>query len=138
LAPDHHSQFGCVDVAAASNGNVFDDREFAAIPDHADDPEAAIQKKQQNAILAYCLTKLSLTQREVLDLVYYQERSIDEVAAIICVPPGTVKTRMFYARKRIATLLSAFGMHREFPTAPYTQQVRVARLGASVTRGYIH
>ena len=85
----------------------LDDGEAEAIPDHADDPETAIQKKQQSAILAHCLTKLSPAHREVIDLVYYHGRSIDEVAAIIRVPPSTVKTRMFYARNRIAKLLSA-------------------------------
>jgi RNA polymerase sigma-70 factor (ECF subfamily) len=86
--------------------------EAAVIPDHADDPETAIQKQQQSAILAHCLTKLSAAHREVIDLVYYHGRSIDEVAAIIRVPPSTVKTRMFYARNRIAQLLGRFGLHR--------------------------
>jgi RNA polymerase sigma-70 factor, ECF subfamily len=95
----------------------LDDGKAAAIPDQADDPEAAVQKKQQRAILAHCLTKLSPAHREVIDLVYYHGRSIDEVAAIIRVPPSTVKTRMFYARNRIAKLLNAFGMHQAVPTA---------------------
>jgi RNA polymerase sigma-70 factor (ECF subfamily) len=86
--------------------------EAAVIPDHADDPETAIQKQQQSAILAHCLTRLSAEHREVIDLVYYHGRSIDEVAAIIRVPPNTVKTRMFYARNRIAQLLGRFGLHR--------------------------
>ena len=95
----------------------LDDGKAAAIPDHADDPEAAVQKKQQSAILAHCLTKLSPAHREVIDLVYYHGRSIDEVAAIIRVPPSTVKTRMFHARNRIAKLLNAFGMHHAVLTA---------------------
>ena len=77
----------------------LDEGEAAAIPDDADDPEAAIQKKQQSAILAHCLTKLSPAHREVIDLVYYHGRSVAEVAAIIRVSPNTVKTRMFYARQ---------------------------------------
>jgi RNA polymerase sigma-70 factor, ECF subfamily len=89
----------------------------AAIPDHADDPEAAVEKKQLSAILAHCLTKLSPAHREVIDLVYYHGRSIDEVAAITRVPPSTVKTRMFHARKRIAKLLNPFGMHQAVLTA---------------------
>ena len=95
----------------------LDDGKAAAIPDHADDPEAAVQTKQQSAILAHCLTKLSPAHREVIDLVYYHGRSIDEAAAIIHVPPNTVKTRMFHARKRIATLLNGFGMHQAVVTA---------------------
>jgi RNA polymerase sigma-70 factor, ECF subfamily len=41
----------------------------------------------------------------VIDLVYYHEKSVDEVAHILCVPPATVKTRMFYARKKLAGLV---------------------------------
>jgi RNA polymerase sigma-70 factor (ECF subfamily) len=95
----------------------LDDGKAAAIPDHADDPEAAVQKKQQSAILAHCLTKLSAAHREVIDLVYYHGRSIVEVAAITRVPPSTVKTRMFYARNHIGKLLSVFGMHQAVLTA---------------------
>ena len=90
----------------------LDDGKAAAIRDHADDPEAAVQKKQQSAILTHCLTKLSPAHREVIDLVYYHGKSIDEVAAIIQVPPSTVKTRMFYARNRMSKLLNAIGTHR--------------------------
>jgi RNA polymerase sigma-70 factor (ECF subfamily) len=90
----------------------LDDDAAAAIPDHADDPEMAIQRRQQSAILAHCLTRLSAAHREVIDLVYYHDRSIDEVAAITGVPASTVKTRMFYARNRIAQLLDGFGMQR--------------------------
>ena len=45
-----------------------------------------------------------------LDLVYYHERSVDEVSTIIGVPAATVKTRMFHARKRLAELLRATGI----------------------------
>ena len=101
--------------------------EAAVIPDHADDPETAIQKQQQSAILAHCLTRLSAEHREVIDLVYYHGRSIDEVAAIIRVPPSTVKTRMFYARNRIAQLLGRFGLHRALPAADGSACRRQAR-----------
>jgi RNA polymerase sigma-70 factor, ECF subfamily len=90
----------------------LDDGKAAAIRDHADDPEAAVQKKQQSAILAHCLTKLSPAHREVIDLVYYHGKSIDEVAAIIHVPPSTVKTRMLYARNRMSKLLNAIGTNQ--------------------------
>jgi len=41
----------------------------------------------------------------VLDLVYYHEKSVKEVAEIAGVPESTVKTRMFYARKRMEAML---------------------------------
>ena len=40
---------------------------------------------------------------------YYHENSIDEVARILNIPKGTVKTRMFYARKRLSALLGQCG-----------------------------
>ncbi len=106
----------------------LDEGEAAAIPDDADDPEATIQKRQQSAILAHCLTKLSPAHREVIDLVYYHGRSVDEVAAIVRVSPNTVKTRMFYARYQIAKLLSALGVHRAFPTPEASACKRKARV----------
>ena len=82
------------------------------IEDPADNPEVTMQKTQRSAILQNCLAQLSPAHREIVDLVYYHEKTIDEVAEIIGVPQNTVKTRMFYARKRIAELMAAKGIER--------------------------
>jgi RNA polymerase sigma-70 factor, ECF subfamily len=58
--------------------------------------------------------QLSTIHREVIDLVYYHEKSIEEVAVILQVPRTTVRTRMFYARKRLAELLTADGVTHAF------------------------
>lgn len=71
------------------------------IADPGDDPEQALGRKDRSTLLRGCLAQLCPRHREIIDLVYYHEKSIDEAAAIIGVPPGTVKSRMFYARKRI-------------------------------------
>jgi RNA polymerase sigma-70 factor (ECF subfamily) len=92
----------------------LDDEVAEFIEDPADNPEVAVQKKQRSSILADCLTQLSAAHREIIDLVYYHEKSIDEVAEIIGVPQNTVKTRMFYARKRIAELMNGKGLDRAF------------------------
>jgi RNA polymerase sigma-70 factor (ECF subfamily) len=81
-----------------------------SIEDPADNPEVAVQKHETGAILADCLRQLSPAHREIVDLVYYHGRSIADVAEIIGVPLSTVKTRMFYARKRIAELMTARGV----------------------------
>jgi Sigma-70, region 4 len=62
--------------------------------------------RQKIEILPKGPTQLSTTHREIIDLVYYHQRSIEEVAEIIGVPPSTVKTRMFCARKRTPELSS--------------------------------
>jgi len=87
----------------------LDDEITCSIPDDADGPEAILQKQNESTVLRQCLTQLSPAQREVIDLVYYHEKSIGEVAEIIGAPQNTVKTRMFHARKRIAALLDARG-----------------------------
>src|SRR5262249_47711527 len=79
----------------------LDDEAAAAIEDPEDNPEVTLQNQQKTEILLNCLTQLSPAHREVIDLVYYHEKSIDEVAEIVGVPPNTVTTRMFYARNQI-------------------------------------
>jgi RNA polymerase sigma-70 factor (ECF subfamily) len=84
----------------------------AAIEDPQDNPEVTLQSRQKTEILLNCLSQLSPGHREVIDLVYYHEKSIDEVAEITGAPQNTVKTRMFYARKRIAELMANQGIDR--------------------------
>jgi RNA polymerase sigma-70 factor (ECF subfamily) len=74
-----------------------------------------LQKKSKGQVLRACLQKLSPEHREVMDLVYYHDRSVEEVARIVGVPEGTVKTRMFHARKRLADLAKAAGLDRGWP-----------------------
>jgi RNA polymerase sigma-70 factor, ECF subfamily len=85
-----------------------DDSEQASDP--ADSPEAAFERKRRGEILRRCLTHLSRDHREIIDLVYYHEKSVQEVASIVGIPNNTVKTRMFYARRRLAELLQAEGI----------------------------
>jgi len=87
------------------------------IQDGADDPETVMGKSQTRSLLSQCLTNLSPAHREVIDLVYYHEKSIDEVAEIIQVPPNTVKTRMFYARNHLAKLLAEARLDRNLLAA---------------------
>jgi RNA polymerase sigma-70 factor (ECF subfamily) len=81
-----------------------------AIEDTADNPETTLRKKQRSDLMRSCLTLLSPVHREVIDLVYYHERSIEDVAEILGVAQNTIKTRMFYARKHLAEILGAKGI----------------------------
>jgi RNA polymerase sigma-70 factor (ECF subfamily) len=80
--------------------------------DPARDPEAEFGDKDRAAVLRHCLGALSPEHSEIIDLVYYQQSSIKDVADVLGIPLNTVKTRMFYARKRLATLLRAAGVDR--------------------------
>jgi RNA polymerase sigma-70 factor, ECF subfamily len=83
----------------------------AAIADDGDDPEAAAHQASRGAVIRRCLMRLPPALREVIDLIYYHEMSVTEVAEIVGIPPGTVKTRMFHARTRLHEMLQGAGVH---------------------------
>ena len=92
------------------------DEDYAEqIIDGADTPEIDLQKKDKGALIRTCLMKLSVEHREMIDLVYYHEKSIEEVAALLQIPANTVKTRMFYARQKLSEILKQAGIDRGWP-----------------------
>jgi RNA polymerase sigma-70 factor (ECF subfamily) len=93
----------------------LDEETAERIEDESDDPETALAKKDKGALLRQCLTALSAEHREIVDLVYYHEKSVEEVAGIVGIPEATVKTRMFYARKKLSELLKEKGIDRGWP-----------------------
>jgi RNA polymerase sigma-70 factor (ECF subfamily) len=84
----------------------LDEDIVATVPDTADDPELALQKKNRADVLRQSLTRLSPEHREVIDLVYYHGKSVKEVAEIVGSNEATVRTRMFYARKKLAEMVA--------------------------------
>jgi RNA polymerase sigma-70 factor, ECF subfamily len=93
----------------------LDEETAETIEDTSDTPEVALEKKDKSTVLRRCLEKLSAEHKEIIDLVYYHEKSVEEVAEIVGIPENTVKTRMFYARKKLAELLKAAGVERGWP-----------------------
>lgn len=75
--------------------------------DPSDDPELAMYHRDRAQIMRACLARLSPPHREVIDLVYYHERSIDEAAQIVGVSRNTIKSRVLHARRQMAKLLAA-------------------------------
>jgi RNA polymerase sigma-70 factor, ECF subfamily len=90
----------------------FDEQTAEAIEDPADNPAAALEKKDRSTIIRQCLRELPVQHREIIDLAYYHEKSLEEVAEIVGIPKNTVKTRMFRARTRLAGLLKLAGIER--------------------------
>ena len=93
----------------------IDQEDVLEIADESDTPEASLDRSKTSAILRACVAKLSPAHREIINLVYYHEKSVEEVAEIVGIPENTVKTRLFYARKKLAELLKAAGIERGWP-----------------------
>jgi RNA polymerase sigma-70 factor, ECF subfamily len=84
----------------------LDDAVVEQIEDEAENPEEALLRLDRGAAIRACLARLSPQHREIIELVYYHEKTITEVADILHVPRNTVKTRMFYARKALQRLMA--------------------------------
>ena len=109
------ARFKALSALRRRNEEELDDETADAIEDLADDPEVALAKKDKGAVLRQCLDRLSTEHREIIDLVYYHEKSVEEAAGIVGIPEATVKTRMFYARKKLGELLKEQGIDRGWP-----------------------
>lgn len=77
------------------------DPDTVAVEPADEDPEA------DEAALLAGLAALPLTEREVLTLVYLHELSLAEVADLVGVPVGTVKSRLHRARRMLRQALTS-------------------------------
>ncbi|MDR3313328.1 MAG: sigma-70 family RNA polymerase sigma factor [Oscillospiraceae bacterium] len=66
--------------------------------------DAVVQKEQSRQIVA-AVAALEEKFRIPLALYYTAELRVEEIARILCIPPGTVKSRLHTARKRLKTRL---------------------------------
>lgn len=69
--------------------------------------EDATRGTEERQLLELGLARLPPEQRLVLVLAYCMDHSCEEIAAIARCPINTVKSRMFYARQKLRTFLSA-------------------------------
>lgn len=104
-----------ISVLRKRSEEALDDNMAVSIADEDDTPEVALQKSGKAAAMRACMDELSVDHREIIDLVYYHDKSVAEAAAILGIPENTVKTRMFYARKKLAELMREAGLDRGWP-----------------------
>ncbi len=109
------ARFKALTERRKTRNTVDPDEALGGIQDDADDPEVAAQKSNKSAALRLCIERLPEEHRVVVDLVYYHERPIREVAEILDVPENTVKTRMFHARKKLSAMMEQAGLDRGWP-----------------------
>ena len=92
-----------------------DDAAMSERADLSDTPEHGLQKLDKSQKLRACLTKLSPEHSQIIELVYYHDKTVQEVSGILDIPVATVKTRMFYARKRLSDIMREAGIDRGWP-----------------------
>lgn len=70
-----------------------------------EDERSSIKHLEISDWLVPALNMLTPDQRAVIELTYFQGLPYSEIAELMACPENTVKTRMHYARKKLAALL---------------------------------
>jgi RNA polymerase sigma-70 factor, ECF subfamily len=86
-------------------GDEDDAPEFD-VPEEAPQPAAIVERKEEADRVLEALDGLSEGQRLVFELGVVQELPYSEISALLEIPEGTVKSRMFHAVRKLREILS--------------------------------
>ena len=78
----------------------------------ASSPEAEMERRVLGAALADALSRIRSEYREAIVLRYQQDLTVEEIASVLQLPEGTIKTHLHRGRKELALFLSAAGWKR--------------------------
>ncbi|MGF1505986.1 MAG: RNA polymerase sigma factor [Chloroflexi bacterium] len=78
---------------------------FELHPSQTANPEYQLERSQRARRVTQALASLPDHQREAIILFYYEELTIAEIAAVLAIPEGTVKSRLSIARRRLRSAL---------------------------------
>jgi RNA polymerase sigma-70 factor (ECF subfamily) len=109
------ARFKALSLLRKKKEDWIDDDDAAQVPDGADTPEVVTMKEDKAAALRRFVDALAEEHRTVIDLAYYHGQSVTEIGEVLGIPVATVKTRMFYARKKLGEALKAAGYDRGWP-----------------------
>jgi RNA polymerase sigma-70 factor (ECF subfamily) len=80
----------------------------ATLPDNDSPSNADLLEAAQNAVmLRHCLDKLADTHRLMVHLAFFEDLPYPEIAKIADCPVGTVKTRVFHAKRLLKDCLTS-------------------------------
>lgn len=86
----------------------LEDEKPAIIPvDHTPGPREIAYQAELREILSCALDELSAEHRAVMVLREFQDLSYEEIADTLQIEVGTVMSRLFYARKKLAQILNS-------------------------------
>lgn len=77
-------------------------------------PKQQMELKNQQEILQEILSKLTKKHATVIELVYIQQKSLEEVSQLLNIPLGTVKSRIAYAKKELLHIIQNYEKEHDF------------------------
>lgn len=105
----YHKALKSLQQHAPLGADVLADAGEALAPSDPENPEELLGQQELRQIIEKALQDLSVEHRTTLELSFYHGFSCQEIADMMACPVNTVKTRLFYARKRLEPLLKEQG-----------------------------
>jgi RNA polymerase sigma-70 factor (ECF subfamily) len=90
---------------SARSGVAVPDAELEYLADPADSQETQISKRDDTARIAAAISRLSNEQSAAIRMSFVEDRPHSEIAEALCIPLGTVKSRIRLATNRLKDLL---------------------------------
>ena len=91
---------------AAQNTVIAAPDEEAPLPEGAPGTEGRLMAESDAEVVRRAVQMLSDEQREVILLHYFLDQPVVKMAKLLAIPEGTVKFRLYAARKALASILS--------------------------------
>jgi RNA polymerase sigma-70 factor (ECF subfamily) len=87
------------------SSNVSIDENAFAVADPASSAEHELARRQLRELVDTCLQNLSPPERAVFVLYHQEERNYQEIATILRIPIGTVRTHLHRGRQRLKAMI---------------------------------
>jgi RNA polymerase sigma-70 factor, ECF subfamily len=91
---------------SVTSGHVDIDDMADLLESDAPDGLAVLEAAERDAYLAHCLDRLNEKHRECIHLVHYETLSLMEAGKVLCIPEGTVKSRLSTAKQQLSACLA--------------------------------
>ena len=93
-----------IDVLRKRGRHEADELDFDVV-DESSDFTLALESADDSANIKHCMEGLSDSQKEIIHLAFFEDMAYPEVAEVVDCPEGTVKTRVFHAKKKLKQCL---------------------------------
>lgn len=94
-----------IDQVRRGGGREFEEVSETMQDETATHPQAILEAAGDAGRLRACLEQLSSTQREAVHLAFFEDLPYDEIADVMSCPTGTVKTRVYHAKRALKECL---------------------------------
>jgi RNA polymerase sigma factor (sigma-70 family) len=94
---------------AGKRSNRVVDPASESVADSAASPSVVLHERREQALVLHALRRLPIDHQVLLELFYWEQLAGSELALVLDVPEGTIRTRLRRARQLLAAEIEAIG-----------------------------